>query len=567
MTKHAITLLLAFLTSLPLRADVVIPSAPAIVTTRPEKPAAACPIKPVAVERLANLNVARHNHFTLCVDGVPMVFGGHANGFKPTATAEYYSDGSWHLLDMVYTHDDGLVLPLSSGRVLLAGGHEKDLGIGQIYSVEMFDPATRTFEGFGCLDTRRVIFGAVEVDSGRVVISGNWYHDDGIEIYDGNASFSRVKAVSQQRSQPFMFRSVNGDALIFGSRGTHMDEYYDTIIVDRLHGEPFSPELFRQWKPLSVHWNSCSEQSRIGDYTYLLPVADSTGQVAIAKVLGEHFSLLRTDYPIPMAGLNWLSPVIADRQAQRAYLVGTDKGDDIPKHRFYILSIDYATTPARLTLLYADRPSDVGFSTPVLTADGDLLMAGGNNSTNFKPCSSALLFRVGGNAKSALMPASFPWLWLVLGVLIAVFVIAIIVWQAWRRSHRSTTKTVSPHVPSLEPYNEEADDVLMQRICDVMKREKLFLDSGLKVSDVADRLGVRSRLVSDCIKQQRDCLFSQFVNTYRVEYAQQLIRNYPDIKMTAVWAESGFSHEATFFRIFKSIVGMTPKEWIANLPR
>lgn len=565
MTKPAITLLLTFLASLPLRADVVIPSAPSIVTTRPEK---ACPIKPVAMERLADLNVARHNHFTLCIDGVPMVFGGHSSGFKPTATAEYYSDGKWHLLEMIYTHDDGLVLSLSSGRVLLAGGHEKDLGIGQIYSVEMFDPATRTFEGFGCLDTRRVIFGAVEVDSGRVVISGNWYHDDGIEIYDGNASFSRVKAVSQQRSQPFMFRSVNGDALIFGSRGTHMDEYYDTIIVDRLHGAPFSPELFRQWKPLSVHWNSYSEQSRIGDYTYLLPVADNTGQVAIAKVLGEHFSLLRTDHPVPMAGLQWLSPVIADRQAQRAYLVGTDKGDDIPKHRFYILSIDYATTPARLTLLYTERPSDVGFSTPVLTADGDLLMAGGCTISNFKPGASTLLFRVGGNSKSSLMPASFPWLWLVLGVLIAVFVSAVVL-VLWHRSRRSGAAPVPQSLsePSDEPGDAVADDALMQRICDVMKREKLYLDSGLKVSDVADRLGVRSRLVSDCIKQQRDCLFSQFVNTYRVEYSQQLIRNNPDIKMTAVWAESGFSHEATFFRIFKSIVGMTPKEWIANLPR
>lgn len=551
MAKHTITLLLVLLTSIPLCADVV--SVPVPTTT--------CPIKSVAVERLADLNVPRHNHFTVCVDGVPMVFGGHTTGFKPTATAEYFSDGEWHLMNMVYTHDDALVLPLSSGRVLLAGGHEKDLGIGQIYSAEMFDPITHTFEGFGCLDTRRVIFSAAELDSGHVVISGNWYHDDGIEIFDGTDGFVHIKDVSQQRSQPFVFRTATDNAVIFGSRGTHMNEYHDTIIVDRLHGDPFVPEFFRQWKPLNNHWNINSEQSRIGDYTYLFPVADSTGQVAIAKLQGEEFTLLATDYPVPMAGLQWLTPVIADQQSQRAYLIGVDKGDIIPEHLFYVLAIDYAKTPAALTLFFAERPSDVGFSTPVLTADGNLLMAGGSHNSNFKPDVTTLLFRVGGDNKLAVQPASFPWLWLVLTVVVAV-IAGIILLVLWRRRHRHA---VSPQTPSSESSYEEADDVLMQRICEVMEQEKMFLDGDLKVSDVAKRLGVHRRQVSDCIKQKRDCLFAQFVNAYRVEYAQQLIRNNPDIKMTAVWAESGFSHEATFFRNFKSVVGLTPKEWMATL--
>ena len=556
-SSEAILALLVFLTGSSLHAAGGLSSTP--VASSP-----ACPVVAVTTERLADLNTARRNHFTLCIDGTPMVFGGHTTGFKPTATAEYYSDGKWHLLDMVYTHDDGLVLPLSSGRVLLAGGHEKDLGIGQTYSAEMYDPATRTFEGFGCLDTRRVILGAVELDSGRVVISGNWYHDDGIEIYDGNAGFSRVKAVAQQRSQPFVFRTAAGNAVIFGSRGTHMDEYHDTIIVDRLYGEPFTPELFRRWKPLSCHWNSCSEQSRIGDYTYLFPVADSTGQTAIAMLSGEDFSLLATDHPVPTEGLSWLTPVIADRQSQRAYLVGTDRGDSTRQHRFYVLAIDYAKSPARLTLLYAERTPGVGFSTPVLTADGDLLMAGGGQASNFKPNASTLLFRVSGNAKSALTPSSFPWLWLVIAVLAAVLAITV---ALWRRSRRRTAKPVLTPTSTQEPVDDVADDALMQRICELMEQEKMFLNSELKVSDVADRLGVRSRQVSDCIKTKRDCLFAQFVNGYRVEYAQQLIRNYPDIKIAAVWTEAGFSHESTFFRIFKSVVGMTPKEWIATLPR
>jgi AraC-like DNA-binding protein len=34
--------------------------------------------------------------------------------------------------------------------------------------------------------------------------------------------------------------------------------------------------------------------------------------------------------------------------------------------------------------------------------------------------------------------------------------------------------------------------------------------------------------------------------------------------MTQVAIESGFSNETTFFRTFKTIVGMTPSEWASQ---
>ena len=60
---------------------------------------------------------------------------------------------------------------LKSGKVLIAGGHEKSLGIGQTFPVEFYDPQTHTFEGYGCLDVKRTMAEAVEMDSGHVVIT------------------------------------------------------------------------------------------------------------------------------------------------------------------------------------------------------------------------------------------------------------------------------------------------------------------------------------------------------------------------------------------------------------
>ena len=530
----------------------------------------------IQVDRLPDLHIPRHNHFTIYAGGVPMVVGGHTSGFKPTATAEYFSGGEWHVLNMVYPHDDAFVLPLSSGQVLMAGGHEKDLGIGQLHSVEKYDPATRIFKGFGCLDTRRVIFSGTEIDSGRVVISGNWYHDDNIELYDGRTSFTYVKAVSQQRSQPFIFRTARNNALIFGIRGTKMDEYYDSVIVDRLYGDPFSPTFFQQWKPLSNHWNSSGYQSFIGDeakddYAYLFPVADSTGQVAIALLRGEDFSLLSLDHPVPMkdvAGeLAWLSPVIADRKAQKAYLVGARKEEHDGRHLIYVFSVDYSHTPARTILYYAECPPETGFCTPVLTPEGNLLMAGGGGISNFSPFSSVLLFRLGEKSDFSTSSFSSPS-WGRLGGGFLLLLLACLYFLIHRRKRKKAAENELQEKDGFAAGSQRSMEdhlLMMERVCQVMEEQQLFLNNDLKVSDVADALNTNRTYISDCIKVCRGCAFPQFVNSYRVEYAKQLIRGQKDIKIAEVWIASGFSNEGSFFRNFKQLMGMTPREWAESL--
>ena len=88
-------------------------------------------------ERLPDMAIPRISHSTLIINGELTVLGGHTSGFVPTKTAEYFKDGEWHVMQMVYTHDDGLCVPLRSGKVLLAGGYEKNLGVGQTIEAEL----------------------------------------------------------------------------------------------------------------------------------------------------------------------------------------------------------------------------------------------------------------------------------------------------------------------------------------------------------------------------------------------------------------------------------------------
>jgi YesN/AraC family two-component response regulator len=94
-----------------------------------------------------------------------------------------------------------------------------------------------------------------------------------------------------------------------------------------------------------------------------------------------------------------------------------------------------------------------------------------------------------------------------------------------------------------------------------MEEQKLYLNSDLKLNDVADALNTNRNLISNCINSQRNCSFSQFVSIYRVNYAKELFTRQDDLKMSEVWMQSGFSTEGSFFRTFKAITGMTPSEF------
>lgn len=128
-----------------------------------------CPVVRIEPERLPDFNIPRYGYNLLCLNGEPVVVGGHTSGFVLTATAEYLKDGKWHLLQTVYHHDGGFTVALMSGKALIAGGFKDNLGIGQSFEVEMYDPVAHRFTGFGCLAKKRASAGAVELDSGRVL--------------------------------------------------------------------------------------------------------------------------------------------------------------------------------------------------------------------------------------------------------------------------------------------------------------------------------------------------------------------------------------------------------------
>jgi AraC-like DNA-binding protein len=549
-----------------------------------------CPLVKVEVERLPDLKIPRNGHTAICINGEVTVFGGHTTNFIPTPTAEYYKNGEWYPMEMAYPHDNGLCVVLRSGKVLLAGGHAEPMGVGQSYPVEEYDPETHTFRGFCILSMKRTFASGAELDSGRVVVAGNWYAGDGIELFDGDRTFSPVKEVTMGRAVPFLLRTSDDNILILANESPYAKPLISDK-VDRLKGDPLRVPILNNWQPIIFEAPFPNDLSFIGDeskndYSYLLAMQDwgdndttawnnFSRQLGFVLVRDTTFSLLPTICSVPRTGFSpsdsiiWNSPLIADRKAYRGYVHGVDL-----QGRSYVLCVEYDKRPAPLTLYYSDVLTDAGSPMIVLTDDGDLMMVGGHNfnkghggqleNDNFSPLASVYLLHLGTRiaATSAASAHGRSW-WIALAI-VAVFAIVMLL---LRKRCIGTTKSDghdSEQNLAISPSDSATNDELIQRICELMESRKLYLNSDLKLNDVAAMLGTNRNQISTCINSKRGYSFSQFVGSYRIEYAKELMRRQKDIKIAEVWMQSGFTNETSFFRTFKLVTGLTPNEWKSN---
>ena len=521
-----------------------------------------CRLVPVVPERLPDLTMPRSGHSTFFVNGTLVVTGGHTTNFVPTPTAEYYTNGEWHQLPMSYSHDNGFAVVLRTGEVLIGGGHAEELGVGQTYMLERFIPQTYTFEGFGCLDRRRVLANATQLADGCVIICGNHYANDAVGCYDGQPQVEHVKSLRQGRSNPYILPVAADDALILGANDIY-DRRPDTVWVDRLKGDAFRVPLLEQWRLVYTDQPFTSTACAMADNSYLLMATNGGGQLGFVVVNDTTFSLLPTACPVPMktqfGPVVYRGSVAVDRKRQRGYVAGADS----LFRRQYILAVDYGQQPAALTLYYTDSLEHAAVAIPVLTPDGDLILAGGIPNNNYKPLSSVWRYHFATPMPTAAFAGLPVWLLAGLAVLLAGMSAYIILYIRRRKKRTGDEVSVAEDSGDVNLTDGKAAE-LMERIGLLMAEEHLYLRTDLRLKDVAASLHTNSSYVSESINTMCGKTFSQFVNELRVRHAQELMRQHPDMKMVAITSASGFTTEASFFRNFKAVTGMTPREWVAS---
>lgn len=58
--------------------------------------------------------------------------------------------------------------------------------------------------------------------------------------------------------------------------------------------------------------------------------------------------------------------------------------------------------------------------------------------------------------------------------------------------------------------------------------------------------------------------FKEYINTLRIEKAKQILLENPDITVLELAKQVGYNRSETFYRVFKSIEGDTPKGYLSR---
>jgi AraC-like DNA-binding protein len=97
----------------------------------------------------------------------------------------------------------------------------------------------------------------------------------------------------------------------------------------------------------------------------------------------------------------------------------------------------------------------------------------------------------------------------------------------------------------------------------LLKTEKPFLNSQVSLTDLSEKLSVSTKHLSQVINQSFNKSFFDFINTYRIQEIQQILKESKDNKMTVLEAmyQAGFNSKSSFNTAFKKETGLTPTEF------
>lgn len=111
--------------------------------------------------------------------------------------------------------------------------------------------------------------------------------------------------------------------------------------------------------------------------------------------------------------------------------------------------------------------------------------------------------------------------------------------------------------------SKEELDTHADKLENIMKSLKPYLDPDLVIQDLADHLNLSVKTVSQVINDRLGMRFFDYVNKYRIEDAKNILINKddPKITVTEILYKVGFNSKSSFNTAFKKFTGKTPTEF------
>lgn len=116
----------------------------------------------------------------------------------------------------------------------------------------------------------------------------------------------------------------------------------------------------------------------------------------------------------------------------------------------------------------------------------------------------------------------------------------------------------------------DSDDFERYKLMDqAVTKQKLFLNADINRNQLMRLAGVDKNRLAQMMRKYANTNFAGYINSKRMDYAIQLIKEHPEYTMKTIAETCGFSSQSTFFRVFKSVYGITPTDFshTGSLPR
>ncbi|MDE5678516.1 AraC family transcriptional regulator [Phocaeicola sp.] len=115
---------------------------------------------------------------------------------------------------------------------------------------------------------------------------------------------------------------------------------------------------------------------------------------------------------------------------------------------------------------------------------------------------------------------------------------------------------------SVSDDSRTIDCTIYKGILYQLEMQQAFLDPSLSLRKLSMLLETNQTYVSRVVNRYFGCNLKELLNTYRVEYAKELLRS-GSCLLREVPARSGFGSKSPFYLAFVRRTGMTPKRYLA----
>ncbi len=140
-----------------------------------------------------------------------------------------------------------------------------------------------------------------------------------------------------------------------------------------------------------------------------------------------------------------------------------------------------------------------------------------------------------------------------------IFVISFIAFSSMTNSKLIVGTTPNKKRSKDQSAHQRAFEEIQQR----MVNSELYLNPNIKLADLAKELKLPVKQISQAINECTGENFNLFINRYRIKAAERLlIEQSHNITIDAIAELSGFSNKVSFYKAFKKVHNISPKEYI-----